>query len=56
MLNSTDGSWRGGVHLHDGKSCSKVEGVDYDTIAEILKYKNEIVIGSWGNGIYLVKE
>lgn len=49
------GSWRGGVHIRSENSWTKVEEVDFDTIAEILKSKGGIVIGSWGNGIYLIE-
>ena len=49
------GSWRGGVYMRSENTWNKVEEIDYDTIAEILKHKGEFVIGSWGNGIYRIK-
>ena len=52
------GSWSDGIHMLKEDSWSKVEQIDYDVISEILPNKsmrNEIIIGSWGNGIYNLK-
>ena len=52
------GSWSDGIHVLKEGSWSKMQQVDYDVISEILPNRsksNEIIIGSWGNGIYNLK-
>ncbi len=48
------GGWKQGVFIEKNNKWVKIDSVDFDTISEIMIYKNQIVIGSWGNGIYRV--
>jgi len=46
------GSWSNGIFMLENNEWKKIEAIDYETIAEILLNKEELLIGSWGNGIY----
>ena len=46
------GSWKDGIYVLENTNWKKVETIDYETISEILLNNNELIIGSWGNGIY----
>ncbi len=46
------GSWRGGVHIHVQEKWVKLEEIAFDTISEILLEGNDVVIGTWGDGVY----
>jgi len=46
------GSWQDGVYKLEHDSWTKVDGVDFSTIAHILVNNDKFLIGSWGNGIY----
>ena len=48
------GSWQGGVHRYEDERWTKEEEVDTDAIAHILVLENKVLVGSWGNGIYLI--
>ncbi len=49
------GSWQDGVYMLAEDKWSKVENVDFSSIAHILPGDQSFVIGSWGNGIYHLK-
>ncbi len=49
------GSWQKGVFVFKNKQWTKIDSVDFDEISEILINDSELLIGSWGNGIYHYK-
>ena len=49
------GSWKGGVSIYKNQEWTKHEEVDFDSMSEILIQNQEVIIGSWGNGIYRLK-
>jgi len=50
------GSWSGGIHVLEKGTWKKRNEVDYDTISEILINGDDVLIGSWGNGLYQLKQ
>lgn len=49
------GSWLNGVFVLENEKWKKIEQVDFKVISEIVLNDTELLIGSWGNGIYNVK-
>jgi len=49
------GSWSDGVFMLKNDEWKKVEAVDFKTISELLLNGDELLIGTWGNGIYNIK-
>lgn len=49
------GSWTNGIFVFENEAWKKMNEVDFDVISEIVLNDNELLIGSWGNGIYNVK-
>lgn len=49
------GSWSNGVFVLENEAWKKMEQVDFSVTSEILLNGNELLIGTWGNGIYNVK-
>ena len=48
------GSWQDGVYKFKNGTWSKVDEVDFDGIAHMLSMDEKLLIGSWGNGVYIV--
>jgi len=46
------GSWRGGSYQYEKGKWTHLALVDYPTISEILVNKEQVVFGTWGNGVY----
>lgn len=46
------GSWQQGIFIYKDQKWIKNDFVDFNTISEILINDTDILIGSWGNGIY----
>jgi photosystem II stability/assembly factor-like uncharacterized protein len=49
------GSWQDGVYQLMDEVWSKVEQVDHAGIAHLLSHKGTLLVGSWGNGVYVIK-
>ena len=48
------GSWQDGVHRFKDGIWTKIDEVDFDSIAHLLSMEEKLLIGSWGNGVYIV--
>jgi len=48
------GSWRDGVYRLKNDEWEKVESVDFSSIAHIIVHDNNVLVGSWGNGMYII--
>jgi len=49
------GSWNDGAYVYESSKWQKIEAIDFETISEILINDQLIIFGSWGNGIYTIK-
>lgn len=50
------GSWQDGVYKLENETWTKVAEVDFDGIAHLLVHENKTLVGSWGNGVYIIDD
>ncbi len=48
------GSWDRGVHIYSGKKWGHIDEITFETVANIVAMSKEIVIFSWGDGIFKI--
>jgi len=50
------GSWNDGIYVLDDGNWKKNDKIDFNVISEILINGTKLLIGSWGNGVYQIKQ